>query len=116
VSTHELLVATIDAVPFTIHTNLGWTQSAGNSGERSEIVHISSALMWAVDETLVLTLDADAGSNPDSGHDSWPASLLAGAIYTIQPGLDADIGYHEGIGDAHPLREWLAGITYRFAL
>jgi hypothetical protein len=115
-STHELAVATFEAQPYTVHFNFGLTQNPAGSGLRAGIAHVSSALLWALSERLILTVDGGAGASPDPARHSWPASLLAGAIYTIQPGLDADLGYHEGIGAAHSEREWLAGITYRFAL
>jgi hypothetical protein len=115
VSTHELLVATYDEAPFTLHANVGDTQNPASSGLRSAVAHVSSALMWAASERLVLTVDGGAGSDPDRAQKSWPATLLSGLIYTIQPGLDADFGYQSSIGDAQITRQWLAGITYRFS-
>jgi hypothetical protein len=42
--------------------------------------------------------------------------VLAGAVYTVRPGLDLDLGYQVGINAAVAAQTWLGGITYRFAL
>jgi hypothetical protein len=115
VSAHALLVATLDAAPFTLHGNLGLTWNPSGIGERTRVGRVSAALMWAADERLTLTVDGGAESNPDPARGSWPATLLVGAIYTIRPGLDVDIGYQSSVRAAVPTREWLVGLTYRFA-
>ena len=115
VSTHAVLVTTFDAAPFTIHGNLGLTQNPGGTGERARVGRVSAALMWAANEQLTLTGDVGAESNPDPARSSWPGTLLVGAIYTIRPGLDIDIGYQSSVRASASTREWLVGITYRFA-
>jgi len=112
---HAVLVTTYDAAPFTVHGNLGLTQNPGGTGERRRIGRVSAALMWAANEELMLTVDGGTGSNADPARSSWPATLLVGAIYTIRPGLDIDIGYQSSVRTSITTREWLAGITYRFA-
>jgi hypothetical protein len=115
VSTHALFVATVDAAPFTIHANLGLSQVPASAGGRTRIAHASAALMWAPNERLTLTVDGGASSNPDPARGSWPATLLAGAIYTLRPGLDVDLGYQSSVAASAPSRQWLMGVTYRFA-
>jgi opacity protein-like surface antigen len=115
VATHAELVATFDATPLTVHGNLGLTQNPGGSGERRSVGRVSGALMWAASEKLVLTVDGGAEANSDQTRSSWPATLLAGAIYTIRPGMDVDIGYQSSLRTSLTMREWLVGITYRFA-
>jgi hypothetical protein len=115
VAAHTVLVATYDAAPFTVHGNLGLTQNLVGTGERRHIGRVSGALLWAASEQLTLTVDGGAEADADPARSSWPATLLVGAIYTIRPGLDVDIGYQSSVRTAATTREWLAGITYRFA-
>jgi len=115
VSTHAVLVATFDAAPFTVHGNLGLTQIPSGTGERTRAGRAAGALMWAASERLTLTVDGGAVSNPDPARSSWPGTLLVGAIYTIRPGLDVDIGYQSSVRTDLTARQWLLGVTYRFA-
>ncbi len=115
VSIHAVLVCTYDYAPFTFHGNLGLAQNPGNPGERSRIARVSAAVMWAADERLTLTADAGAESSSSSDRSSWPSTVLAGAIYTIRPGLDVDAGYQSSVRASSTTRQWLFGITYRFA-
>jgi hypothetical protein len=71
--------------------------------------------MWAANEQLILTADVGAQSDPDPSRGAWPATVLGGLIYTIRPGLDMDIGYQASMRASVPTREWLLGVTYRFA-
>ena len=115
VATHLLLATTLDAQPFTAHANLGLTHNPRSAGQRREVPRASAAFMWAVNERLILTLDAGAEANADSSRGNWGKTALAGAIYTITPSLDMDIGYQSSIHGDAPVRQWLAGITWRFA-
>ena len=116
VAAHGLIAATYDAAPFTVHANLGLAQTPNDSGQRTQIATASAAFMWAVSEQLILTADGSSTSNPDPRRKSWPSTLLAGVIYTIKPGLDADIGWQSSLGPIVTTRQWLVGLTYRFAL
>ena len=116
VSAHALLVATWDATPTTVHANLGVTRVPRAPGTRATIAHLSAALMQALDERLILTVDGEIDQDPDPSRKTWPGSLLAGAIWTARPGLDLDVGYQRSFS-AQPLnRQWMAGLTYRFSL
>jgi hypothetical protein len=115
-SGHALLVATWDDAPTTVHANLGFTRMPRAPGTRVTIAHLSAAVMEAVNERLILTVDGGLDQDPDPSRHAWPGSLLAGAIWTARPGLDLDVGYQRSI-DARPVnRQWMAGLTYRFAL
>jgi hypothetical protein len=116
VSKHALLVATYDEAPITIHLNAGMTITPDTAGLKSNSGHFSAALMWALDEKLILTAEAAADANPDLQHSSWGGSTLAGIIFTARPGLDLDFGFQFHFNSAIAPRTWLGGITYRFAL
>jgi hypothetical protein len=116
VSEHALLVATWDAAPTTVHANLGITRVPRAPGTRATIAHLSAALMQALDERLILTVDGEIDQDPDPARKTWPGSLLAGAIWTARPGLDLDVGCQRSLGARPVGRQWMAGLTYRFSL
>ncbi len=115
VSAHALLVATYDAAPFTVHANVGLARLPQGSGQRPWQASASAALMWALDERWILTVDAGTSADPDPARKAWPATLLAGAIYTLRPGLDLDLGYQLSARAQPATKVWLLGLTYRFA-
>jgi hypothetical protein len=115
---HGLAVVTYDAAPLTLHGNLGLTHNpaalaAGSL--RTTQAAVSAAALWQLTPRWIVTADAGAGANADPRRKAWPATALAGVICTLQPGLDADIGYQASVRAAPAAREWLAGLTYRFA-
>ena len=113
---HALLVATWDDAPTTVHANVGVTHLPRAAGTRETVGHLSAALMQALDERLILTVDGELDQDPDPHRHAWPGSVLAGAIWTARPGLDLDVGWQRSV-DARPVnRQWMAGLTYRFAL
>ncbi len=116
VSEHALLVATWDDTPTTVHANLGFTRVPHAPGTRETTLHLSAAVMQALDERVILTVDGELDQDPDPSRHAWPGALLAGVIWTARPGLDLDVGYQRSI-DARPVnRQWMAGLTYRFSL
>jgi hypothetical protein len=115
-SEHALLVATWDGTPTTVHANAGFTRVPRAPGTRATVAHLSAAVMQQVGERLILTADAEVDQDPDPARRTWPGALLAGAIWTARPGLDLDVGWQRSFC-ARPLaRQWMAGLTWRFAL
>ena len=116
VSEHALLVATWDSAPTTVHANLGFTHLPSAPDMRTNVAHVSAALMQAIDERLIFTVDGEFDQDPDPHRHAWPGSALAGVIWTARPGLDLDVGWQRSV-DARPVnRQWMAGLTYRFSL
>lgn len=115
-SEHLLLVATWDAAPTTVHANIGITHEPRAAGGRLNIGHLSAALMQALDEHLILTIDGEFDQDSGAARQRWPGSMLGGAIYTVRPGLDLDVGYQVSVRATPVARQWLAGLTYRFSL
>ena len=83
---------------------------------RPDLLHLSLAALYAVNERAFLVLDTAIDSNPDSRQSTPPAVALLGVIYTVRPGLDLDVGYRGRLNTAAPIRQFLLGITYRGAL
>lgn len=113
---HALAVFTWDGAPATVHANLGLTHGPAVAGARATLGHVSAALMRTIDERLILTVDGELDQDPDRRRHAWPGAVLAGVIWTARPGLDLDVGYQVSTHAAPAVREWLAGLTYRFAL
>jgi len=117
-SEHVLLALTWDRSPTTVHVDAGTTivPRAAASPARRVMNGVSAAVMQQVDEHLVLTVDASFGQSPNPHKASWPGTVLAGAIWTVRPGLDLDVGWQRSVDDTPVARTWLAGLTVRFAL
>ena len=117
-SEHALLALTWDRAPTTVHVNVGGivVPRAAASRARRVMMGVSAAAMQQVDEHLILTVDASFAQSPNPHRAGWPGTVLAGAIWTVRPGLDVDVGWQRTIDDTPTARTWLAGLTYRFAL
>jgi hypothetical protein len=116
ISPHAILVLTADSAPFTFNANLGIVHAPGNADRRSDLYHFSAAATFARSERLFFVLDAAVDSNSDLGGPKTQAVALAGAIYTVRPGLDIDAGYRARVNASGPVQQWLLGITFRGAL
>jgi hypothetical protein len=115
VGEHALLVATLDFAPVTVDANLGMTWNPVNAGTRRHLYHASAAAQWAWSERMSLVADFDVDSNPDAARSTKPAVGLVGAIYTLRPGFDIDAGYRAALNSAAIAKQWLLGLTYRWA-
>jgi outer membrane putative beta-barrel porin/alpha-amylase len=114
-SEHAMLVATVDASQFTVDANLGIAVNPDVAGLRQRLYHASAAAMYARTERLSFVLDLDVDSNPDAKRSAWPAVGLVGVIYTLRSGLDVDVGYRSALNSAAVAKQWLLGLTYRWA-
>jgi hypothetical protein len=113
-SMHTLLVATLDAAPWTLHGNLGYTRNPNTADLRRDVGHASIAAMFAANDHWTLAVDVGIDQNPDPGKSSRLRSMLVGVIYSVRPGLDIDFGYQVGWRDV-PTTQALIGATYRWA-
>jgi hypothetical protein len=114
-SEHALLVFTYDEAPLTVHFNGGFTRNPDVPGSSRNLGHFSAAVLWTFSESLILSGEVAADSNPGS-RGPWGETALTGIIYTVRPGLDIDLGFQVGRTAQMSSREWLGGVTYRFAL
>lgn len=114
-SAHAVVVASWEAAPFAAHANLGYARWPLSSGLRRDAWQASAALTWAVSERITLATEAAANTDIDPHRSRWPTNLLAGLIWTLQPGLDLDIGFQSSARAQPVSRSWLLGLTWRFA-
>lgn len=115
VGTHVLLATTYDAAPIMVHGNVAFVHNPTGGLQKADSSHVSGAVMWACTEVLTLTAEAGIYSSLESASSAWRATMLVGAVYTVKPGLDLDVGYATTAHVAVVTRAWLAGLTYRFA-
>jgi hypothetical protein len=115
VGEHALLVATWDATPTTVHANLGALHVPPAPGVRATTASVSAAVMQAVGQRMILTVDGTVGQSLVAAQHGWPGTVLGGAIWTIRPGLDIDAGWQTSFHSTPAIHTWLAGITWRFA-
>jgi hypothetical protein len=113
---HALLAATWDGAPTQAHFNVGATHQPPAAGRRATTASVSAAVMQSLTERLIVTVDGGWGQSGDAARHGWPGQFLGGAIYTVRPGLDVDIGWLASTHAAPVTREWLAGVTWRFAM
>ena len=117
-SEHGLIALTWYHGPTVVHADVGLTYVPRGPATpaRRVMTGASVALMQRLDEHLNLTVDASFGQSPNPHMTSWPGTILAGAIWTVRPGLDVDLGWQRSVDDRPVTRTWLAGLTYRFSL
>jgi hypothetical protein len=113
---HTLLVATFDASPTTAYANLGFNHVPPAPGLRATQAIVSGAVLQQMSERLILTVDSQFTQDPDPARHRWPGDILAGAIWTLRPGLDVDLGWETSLQAVPVSRTWLAGLTWRFSL
>ncbi len=53
--------------------------------------------------------------HPEPRRSMHPAVGLAGVIYSLRSGFDVDVGYRAALNSAAIARQWLIGLTYRWA-
>ena len=111
---HAVAVASYEAGGLAAHGNVGFAHNPGGNAQRDNLAHVSSALMWTLDPRWTLTAEAAIESSPERGSTSWRGGLLVGAICTVRPGFDVDVGYRRSMRASPSVRVWLAGVTYRF--
>lgn len=108
-----LLITSWARAPFTLHANLGLLRNPAATGRRSNQALANAALTWAASEQWTWVLDGGVQASPEIGRQRWPGTLVVAAIWTLQPGLDLDLGHQAEVNG--PARAWLLGLTWRSA-
>jgi len=112
---HVLAVATVQVAPLALHGNLGYTRARGDAVNRRDLFHASTAVVMTIDSGWQLLLyDIAVDTNPERAQSTPPGVVRIGAIYTVRPGCDVDVGYQARLNHAAPTRVLLAGLTVRW--
>jgi hypothetical protein len=109
---HAVLIATANTAPFSFDANVGYATNPVD-GERRGLWYISGAAVWSVNERLRFTFELADFTNPAQSDTAWQPVTRIGAIATVTPWLDVDVGYqmrleHGSVSIA------LAGATLRW--
>jgi hypothetical protein len=110
---HVTLISTLEHEPVTVNVDLGYAHVPPQSGVRTDLYHLSSAGMYAINAKTSLVADLSLDSNPSSGGPGLQTVLLGGLIYTVRPGFDIDAGFRGRLSGNGPPQQYLVGLTFR---
>ncbi len=107
-------LVTYSADRWTLTGDLGTARNRNVPGARTSLWNASAAAMFTVSDALKLVLDTGVNRNSDSAADTNPAFALVGAVWTLNPSIDLDLGYQHGLNNAEVKHSIGAGITLHF--
>jgi hypothetical protein len=114
---HVLLMATYDAAPLMITTNLAYAHLPRDSEVafvRRDLVRLSAGLLSSLSDTVRLAGDLALARAADATEHGLPAVGLLGLIVRTPVGIDVDAGYQFPLNRAAPTGVWLLGATLRW--
>ncbi len=106
-----VLITTKEIDPVTLHFNLGFNK---NRKELRDIWHYSLAAEYEIMSNLMLVGNIGEETNSDKGSNTHPAFILGGLLYSVNEGLNVDIGIKAGLNKAEPDHAVLAGLAFMF--
>ncbi len=107
-------IATKETGPFEFHFNAAYIRNENKVGERETLWHISLACEVEIFENFRLVGNVGANRNPDPSSSDELVFILGGAIYSLRPDLDLDVGIRADVTDPARGYALLAGVTFRF--
>jgi hypothetical protein len=108
-----LLIFSYDAGAFDFHAHAGYRRNRNTLGERESLSHFSAALTYDVGSVkLIADIARDTNAAPAATDGERYAVL--GAIWSVTPGFDLDIGLKTGHKTAALDRALLFGATWRW--
>lgn len=105
---------TYSSGPWTVIGDVGATRNSNVLGARTSLWNASVATLYVVNDTLKLLLDTGVSRNADSNMNTNPAFALIGAVWTLNPSVDLDLGYKHGLNHAEVKHSIGIGITLHF--
>jgi hypothetical protein len=109
-----VLIATVDAEPWSFDANLGYLFLPNSSGDRTNIWLGSLAGRFAVSERWKLVGELGATRNTDPTDSSDPVFAQIGLIYSPLENLDLSAGLLRGLKDTEVDETIRLGMTVRF--
>jgi hypothetical protein len=107
------MVTSYDPAPWTLHLHLGYVRNNNQLGERRGLWHASIAATRRLGGRLLLVADMGADRSADPAADLNPAFLILGAVYSVSPQLDLDIGVKAGLTGTETDGTLLLGVALR---
>jgi len=108
------LVTTAKFNPLAVHLHLGHVHLNNTYNDRVDIWHASAAMSWEPVQSLKLVVDAGIDTDTNRDVDFHPAFLILGAIYSLRPDLDLDLGIRWLRGDQISATVLLGGLAWRW--
>ena len=110
---HGVVIAQAAITAWTLIANAGYLQDP-SPGERANLWYGTAAAVWQATGQWRLTGEAAAFRSPDPSRSTWPSVARFGAIATVAPWLDLDVGYQFRLNRAAQRQVVLAGATLRW--
>lgn len=109
------VVTTIEPSPWALHLQAGYIANRNVIGEREGLGHLSiGGWLNFMGDRLKLVADWGTITNADKSSDTNIRFLIVGAIYSLTPDFDLDVGYKKGLTDPETDRTLLVGMAARF--
>ncbi|MBU2054416.1 MAG: transporter [Proteobacteria bacterium] len=108
------LIGSLDAAPWTFHTNVGYIGNENKTDKEKSIWHASLAATCEIVKDLRLVGNIGIERNRDKAASQNPAFLLGGLIYSVSENFDIDVGAKYGLNAAEIDWSLMAGMAFRF--
>jgi hypothetical protein len=97
-----------------VQSTVGAIRNAALPDGRAWLAHVSAAALWKLRSGLQIGINVITDQNPLQSAAQWPASALAGLIYSVTSFLDLDLGYQHRLNHSAPDNQYLLGATFRW--
>lgn len=109
-----LFILSYKPEPLAFHMHAGYKRNRNTLGERESLTHFSGALVWKAAQNLKLMADYARDTNPDTTGGGAVRYSIIGAIWSVTPDFDLDLGLKTGHGAATLDRALMLGIALRW--
>ena len=109
-----LLIGSYEPGPLAFHSHLGYRKYRNTVDSRESLVHVSGALAYKVTPDLKLVTDLSWDTNPSKTSNKAVRYVIVGAIWSVVPEFDLDIGWRRGYGESAIDRAFLLGAALRW--
>jgi hypothetical protein len=109
-----LLILSYEPGPLAFHAHAGYKRNRNILGERESLAHLSAALVWKVVENVKLVADYARVGNPNPAGGGAERYAVLGAIWSVTPDFDLDLGLKTGHGGTTLDRALLLGMALRW--
>jgi hypothetical protein len=109
-SPHATLIAQYAPDPWMFAANVDYAYDS-LIGDRRNAWGASAAAVYSANETWRFSAEVGTATNPDRTQSSWLTVARFGAIATVAPGIDLDVGWQVRLTHAAPAQVILAGAT-----
>jgi hypothetical protein len=113
VAPHAVLIAAWNAEPFAVYANADYRRDP-LVGDRANLWGGSVAVVLTATERWRFSVEAGVFTNPVPSGSATLAVARFGAILTVTPWLDVDVGYQAPLNRAAPDQVVLVGATLRW--